>query len=899
MKKLLLFVFAVLTFSLAQGQVVYEDFEGTPLNWNPFGDGVFNGVMDNPDTNFVNNSAKVGSYTKSDQHAYSLLIAVLEDTMDLSMMNQFSIDIYSPVATQVLLKIEGDGEFIEGIRNIANTDVWQTYTFDFSAAAAMETLTKIIIFFDPGVMESGDTYLFDNIVATAAGPCAGTAPDPLILDDYECQRNAAYGAGWDIIQAIPNPDASGINTSSMVGQYQDPPGPWSALVFDFHNPLDLSVNNQVSAKIWSPKTGQVLFKLEGGVSPPAEIFLDVTETNTWVEYTADFSGQASANHKKVVVFFNAGVEPDTNDVYFIDDVAFSPAPPPEAIEDFEDGGKLGWEPLNGDAANHGSFSIIANPDPTAPNETANVGQYNKGNAAFSTLSAFLPQGLDLSSNPQLNMHVWAPEGAAAVTMQLVSALQGNKDVTRDLATTVEWTNLEFNFEEFDDITDFERVNLIFDGGTAAPGATYYFDNIVQGQSTVDPCEGVEPVSNILDDFECQRNVTYGVGADVLNVVDNPDVSEENPSLSVGEYTDPFDEWSALGFESGGSWDLTVQNQFHIKIWAPEVVPLLFKMEGGSSAAFEVGTDVTAAGEWVEYVVDFSSQEMEDHARIVVFFEAGQTPDAETKYYIDDIFWTRASYSGCVNDYESAATTIDNFRYFANGTLETEGYAFKVLENPNPTGINTSSMVGEFVKAGDGASFAGMYADLDAPIDFGDNKTAKVKVHMDHIGNFAVKLEGSATGADFVELPVDNTVVNDWEELTFDFSAVPDDAQYMRLTIFFDLGIDATGENVTSYFDDMVFGDGSCTVSTGLFEPVRVEKMQISPNPVSSELRIEHATDVQLVRIVNMLGQQVRAVQFVGSVNAQIDVSGLDSGVYLLAGYNRDGQLISNAKFVKQ
>ena len=158
MKKILLtLALPVVFLSMAFAQITYENFEGTTLAWNPFGDGVFNGIVANPDPNFVNNSTMVGSYTKSNLHAYSLLIAFTAAPMDLSTINKFSIDVYAPVASQLLFKLEGNGEAIEATRNIANANVWQRYTFDFSGASGFTTIEKIIIFFDPGVEMSGDT----------------------------------------------------------------------------------------------------------------------------------------------------------------------------------------------------------------------------------------------------------------------------------------------------------------------------------------------------------------------------------------------------------------------------------------------------------------------------------------------------------------------------------------------------------------------------------------------------------------------------------------------------------------------------------------------------------------------------------------------------------------------
>ncbi len=899
---LLTFLLLFLGLATVNSQVVYEDFEGTLLNWNPFGDGVFNGAVDNPDVSGLNTSAKCGSYTKSDMHAYSLLIALLDAPMDLTTNNEFHIMINAPVATKFIFKLEGDGEAMEVSRNITTANVWREYVMDFSAAAGFTTITKIIIFFDPGVETSGDTYLFDNIVAYPAGPCAGTVPDENILDDFECQRNASYGGGWDLLSPVANPDASGINTSSMVGQYNDLEGePWAALVVDFGEPIPLENRNLFKIKIWSPKVCQFLFKLEGGVSAPYEQWQDITETNTWVEYAIDFSSQAAANHQKISIFFNGGQDGEAGDVYFIDDMSLEEPPPASALEDFENGPSMGWMPFGGDTDNNGTFDgVVENPDPTGVNQSGFVGKYTKGNSVWSTLTAILPAGLDLSVEPQLNLQVWAPAGSSSVIMKLFSPLEGNKEVSRDLPATEEWVDLAFNFSEFSSITDFESVSLIFDGGVDNGGTMFFFDNLTQSNSTVDPCEGVTPIPNILDDFECQRNVSYGAGADLISAVDNPDVSAGNSSLGVGAYIDPLDEWSALGFESGGSWDLSVFNQFSIKIWSPAEVPVLFKLEGGTSPAKEVWLDGNAvANEWTEYVVDFSDQAMEDHARIVVFFNAGQLPSESVTYYIDDVKWKRANYSGCIADNETPNTTISNFQYFANGHIEQEDNKVHIIANPVPGGINTSENVGQFTKASDGDPWAGAFSALGAPLDFGETKIAKAKVWMNHIGNFTLKVEGSAAGASPIELPVENTVTDEWEELTFDFSGVADDANYQTLTIFFDLGIDATGEDVTSYFDDIVIGDFMCGPDA-LFYPSDVWTVSVSPNPVFDALNINLAGRANQVVIFNALGQQLGRTVFANTTeNATLDVSHLHSGVYYLSFINQSGLIVGKAKFVKE
>jgi len=883
--------------------ICYEDFSSgsAQLTWLGL-DGNYAGVVENPAPNSVNESPTAGLYTKSDQHAFSLFLAELDEPMDLSVNNRFKIQLYATAPTQVLMKIEGPNGAIERTRNIALANVWQEYTFDFSSAADIEGMNKIILFFDPGVESSGDDYYFDKICAEPAGPCGGTVPDPAIIDDFECQRNATYGSGWDRLTVVANPNPSAVNSSASAGRYEDPLDEWSALVIDYNNDIDFSTLNQLSTKIWAPKTGNLLFKLEGGVSPPREVFVAVEETQTWVDYTIDFSDQAGASHKRLAIFFNAGVLAEEGDVYFIDDIRRSEKTA-TSLEDFEDGLSLGWQSLDQNEALHGVFTApTGNPNPGGSNTSDNVGCYAKGNSPFSTLQAFSLDPINLSNSPQINMDVLAPAGSegAIVRFVLASLSMGNRDAEATITEAGTWQTLSFDFSAFTEINDFFELRVIFDPGNASPGQSWCIDNIVQGAVTIDPCVGVIPIPNIVDDFECQRNYQYGAGADRISAINNPFLTAENGSTRVGEYLDPAnDPWAAFTIEFPEGIDLSIFNQFFFQVYSPITAPILVKLEGGSSPAVEIFTEVNMTDFWQTVQVDFSGQIGGDYRRVAFFFNAGNDAP-QTRVLLDNIRWGRDSYFGCISDYETAATSISNFRYFANGSLEAQGYQFEVIDNPNPSGINESSRVGKFVKAGDGASFAGMFAFLDAPVDWkDDSKIVKAKVHMDHIGNFAVKLEGSRTGQPPLEIPVSNTLVNEWEELTYDFSAAADNAEYSTLTVFFDLGIDATGEDVTSYFDDIVVGEGSCGGSVNVFNPIQLESFKIAPNPVSNELRIELVNNIRRIEVLNMYGQRVGTVVTMGEEVLYLNVSQFTSGVYFLAGFDASGNQTAITKFIKQ
>ncbi len=881
----------------------YETFEGgSDLTWTAF-DGAFDGPVANPAPNSVNSSDNCAQYTKSGMHAYSLLLAESTQPFDLSVLNQFSLDIYATAPTQVLLKLEGTGGAVEKIRNIGLANAWQTYTFDFSEQAANTGFTKVILFFDPGVETSADDYYFDNLCATPKGVCANVTPDPDMVDDFDCNRNATYVNGWDSLQAVPNPAPNPINNSPRVGRYNDPVGePWAALLIDYQNPLDLSVKNQLHTKIWSPKATQVLFKLEGGASAPKEVWVDITTPNQWLDYSVDFGSEALNSHRKIVFFFNAGQDAEPGDTYFIDDIRWA-EPTETVLEDFESGGFLPWEPLDQQTVLHGTFAIVANPAPAGVNTSANVGKYTKGTAAFSTLSAVAPGIIDISQKPQYNLDVWAPVGATSVILQLESATQGNKEVTRDLQDPGNWETVNFDFSDYQGITDWVSMNILFNPGVAEPGAMFFFDNLVQGLSTVDPCEGVVALTNIIDDFECQRNYEPANGADLLSVVTNPVASVTNSSIQVGQYDDqPNEPWAALCYNFPGTIDLEVFNQLSIMVLAEQAAPVLLKLEGGSSPAAEVWTDYTTPGEWQKLSADFSGQAGLDHQRVCFFFNGGNDhAGAVETYYIDNLALEHAPFDGCIMNFDQAAFSSLEWNYFPN---DGDG-EFELIDNPDPSGINTSAKVGKAVeKASSGQPWQGMYTDLPAYIDLSNTKLVKMKIWSPQVASVTMKLENPANpGApgSSGDNTVANTKANEWEELTFDFSAspnpLPDDGQYRRVTLIWDI-VNIPGADVTYFFDDIQLEGGSCSFTNTFETPAAPAALQVFPNPASDLLTVRQLGTANRLEIRNLMGQPVATIMVGNQTEASLHLGAFPAGLYVVAGYDRLGRLVANARFVK-
>ncbi len=148
------------------------------------------------------------------------------------------------------------------------------------------------------------------------------------------------------------------------------------------------------------------------------------------------------------------------------------------------------------------------------------------------------------------------------------------------------------------------------------------------------------------------------------------------------------------------------------------------------------------------------------------------------------------------DFES--TSIDYpFSDFGGGQMSR-------IDNPDKSGINTSSKVARMIK-NTGDPWGGSVLQLAAPIDLSTNKHFKMKVWTPGIGKkVLLKIENQSNGALAYEQEKVTTVGNAWEELVFDFTGANTANSYQKLVFIFELGTVGNGtSNFTFYLDDIV------------------------------------------------------------------------------------------------
>ncbi len=220
---------------------------------------------------------------------------------------------------------------------------------------------------------------------------------------------------------------------------------------------------------------------------------------------------------------------------------------------------------------------------------------------------------------------------------------------------------------------------------------------------------------------------------------------------------------------------------------------------------------------------------------------------------------------------------------------TDDPALEIIDNPDATDPNTSAKVAKFTARVDGATFAGVTTDGIGTFTLDDNNsTIKIMVWKTTISDVGIKLE-AAGGWSEGEIKVANTVTNQWEELTFDFSDRnnPPESEggvFAKLTIFPDFTA-RSQENVI-YFDNVTFGD----LSSGGFSPTVA-----APTPTVDETNVismfsDVYTDVTVdtwqtgwsnsgyadIEVEGNATKKYSNLNFVGieTVASQIDASGM-------------------------
>jgi hypothetical protein len=462
----------------------------------------------------------------------------------------------------------------------------------------------------------------------------------------------------------------------------------------------------------------------------------------------------------------------------------------------------------------GAVTKIANPQANGINTSANVGRMIK-NAPEVWAGSFITLGtpIDFSANKVFRMKVFAPRIGAKVLLKVENLTNGGISFEKEVATTVAnaWEDLAFDFRTINTANAYQKIVLIFDLGTAGNGSanfTYLFDDI-RLTNTLPGAQIDLPVT--FDVAGVNYNVTDFGNAQSFDAVD-PVLATNNVKRTVKP--NGAETWAGTTMGVGGTGFATRipmasgATNMSVRVYSPSAgIKVRLKIEDRTDPTKSVETEATtgAANTWETLVFNFNNQAAGTspinfsytYNMASIFFDFGVVGNGKV-FYWDDVRFIGANPNALVLPLDFQSATIPyTFTNFDGGNTT-------VIDNPQVSGINTSTKVARMVKNA-GQVWGGSWIALGNPINFtGTTKTFRMKVFSPRVGaKVLLKIENLTDGSIAFEREVTTTVANAWENLTFDFSAVNTANSYQKVVLIFDLGTMGDGSaNFTFLFDDI-------------------------------------------------------------------------------------------------
>ncbi len=268
-------------------------------------------------------------------------------------------------------------------------------------------------------------------------------------------------------------------------------------------------------------------------------------------------------------------------------------------------------------------------------------------------------------------------------------------------------------------------------------------------------------------------------------------------------------YDASAFANTGTLDFDLK----MVVAPPSTNVWKLKVEG-SGAPVEIDIDTPTLDTWVHYTFPLSSLGDVSAINNIMIFP-NWADNAGALYRVDNVQFFA---TGAINSNSGGSLTIDvatgvdfegaegaqaSWETFENGDPSP---SLEFVTNPDTTGNNSATVAKLNLAASDGGMWAGVKVTtvntfaLDA-----SNAIVKIWVYKNKISPVGIKFE-KLSGAAHAPRFATNTLINQWEQLTIDFTddiGLPENGAIEAFAIYPDNVDGRTAETV--YFDNITFG----------------------------------------------------------------------------------------------
>jgi len=372
------------------------------------------------------------------------------------------------------------------------------------------------------------------------------------------------------------------------------------------------------------------------------------------------------------------------------------------------------------------------------------------------------------------------------------------------------------------------------------------------------------------------------------VVDNPFITDDNPSNTVGKIVrDGGDIWAG-SYLIVSPLDFTTETTIKMNVYSASPGLLVkFKLEDDNdpvTAAVERDAYTTKSNQWETLTWSFSGEQSNIFQKLVLMFDFGNTGDGteSSTFYFDDI--SQFDSTGGLAQIDLPITYDDSSVYYTLIPFGDDEGSSEIIFNSN-----TDNKLVYVTKSSSAATWAGVTVSNESGLENNipvTSSNSKMYVHTYVTGSsntgipVRLKIENNNDPTQSVETEAYTTVVDAWEILEFDFNneatgtaALNENYPFSMASLFFNFG--SAGDNQTVYyFDNISFGS---PISLGL-DSVSNESFKLYPNPVEDYLYIQSSdTTIKNIDIYSILGKKIYST----SSENRLDMSSYSAGIYFI------------------
>ncbi len=313
------------------------DFEEGPYDFVDFNGGIAT-VISNPESSGINTSATVAKIVKGDGAPWAGSKLILEEKLDFSTNNSFSMKVFSPRADMpILFKLETSGAAEpDNIVNTTKANEWETIVWNYPDVAN-GIYDQLVFMFDIGTVGDGSedfTFLFDDVIFFNDEDAKSKIDLPVSFEETDIDYTLTDFEGASTILGEDPTDPT--NTVAITTKTSGSPfyaGTTVSTDLGFASRIPFTEQEtKMNVRVFSPKANiNVRLKVEdhNNNTLTAETDARVTVANAWETIEFDFSNVATGtNPFNVNTFFDMAsiffdYESNGDDsVYYWDDLAF-------------------------------------------------------------------------------------------------------------------------------------------------------------------------------------------------------------------------------------------------------------------------------------------------------------------------------------------------------------------------------------------------------------------------------------------------------------------------------------------------------------------------------------------------------------------------------------------------